>query len=151
MGRESPLAPRFLDFDLTTTEGRVFASFSCIKNFGSEMVKINVFNINQSQLAKHALKNSIACSDEYALLRSKLETLLRYLKKNSYWGLWQNVEMRMQSQESYDSPSFWEHSLNWGWLPVTRSPPCSASPVKQKIYIQENTVNGPNEQQLPMV
>merc|ERR1719237_669503 len=28
LGRESPLAPRFLDFDLTTTEGRAFASFS---------------------------------------------------------------------------------------------------------------------------
>ena len=28
LGRESPLAPRFLDFDLTTTDGKVFASFS---------------------------------------------------------------------------------------------------------------------------
>ena len=28
LGMESPLAPRFLDLDLTTTEGKVFDSFS---------------------------------------------------------------------------------------------------------------------------
>ena len=33
LGMESPLAPRFLDLDLTTTEGKVFDSFSWEKEY----------------------------------------------------------------------------------------------------------------------
>ena len=75
LGRESPLAPRFLDFDLTTTEGRAFASFSWHQKLRSEMVKI-VLNISSPSWKTMLWRslNSIAfgaseCRDQNAIPR----------------------------------------------------------------------------------
>ena len=67
--------------------------YNCIKLFAISLTILTLlFCINKSRsfIVRELwslIKDSIACPDEYALLRSKLETLLRYLKKNSYWGL----------------------------------------------------------------
>ena len=75
LGRESPLAPRFLDFDLTTTEGRAFASFSWHQKLRSEMVNI-VLNISSPSWKTMLWRslNSIAfgaseCRDQNAIPR----------------------------------------------------------------------------------
>ena len=116
------------------------------------MVKINVFNINQSQLAKHALKNSIACSDEYALLRSKLETLLRYLKKNSYWGLWQNVEIILNAiPRKSRLTQFLGALIELGLAASAKISTRLSITCKAEIIIQGHIENGLNEQQLPLV